>query len=94
MSESKIQNQMFNQKIVIKRDHIVRSWAFVIIAVYLLLRGITAYSEYTAFYGLGSMLMGIASISYARKNELGVSKVIGIAVVILGLMEFLTAWHL
>ena len=94
MRESKIQNQMFQSKVITRREHVVRTWVFAIIAAYLLLRGVGSYSETTAFYGLGGMLLGLASISYAKKGELGPSKVIGIALVVLGLMEFITAWNL
>ena len=92
MSEIKI-----NQSSAIhecKRNYRLGSWVYAVLGLWVLLMGFGVFPETRPFTGIASAILGLLSIRSARLGKVNAAKFIGAALILLGIMEWMTCFML
>lgn len=77
-----------------RRNYRLGSWVYAVLGLWMLLMGFTVFPETRPFTGIASAILGFLSIRSARLGKVNAAKYIGSALVLLGIMEWMTCFML
>ncbi len=92
MSEMKVNNANIIRKG--KQNPMVRSWVSAVIGLWMVLAGMTVYSELVPLFGILGILLGVYAYREGRKVSGFSGKYMGVLMAVLGIMECISCFKL